>query len=131
MASKNATTTTKNVQSPANNGDNRPQFVQYRLNEKELEQAQNAADSYSDVGEILSQFIDEGYKFSCAHDTYGGGIQVFITPSKRDSVNGGLSLTARAPNLISAVAVLCWKHYTLFSQQWPRDNASGGGSSWG
>jgi len=131
MASKNATKTTENNVTSGASGDNRPQFVQYRLNEGEMEQARNAAETFSDVAEILSQFVEEGYKFSCSRDTYGGGVQVFLTPVKRESVNGGLSLTARAPNLIAATAVLCWKHYTLFAQVWPRENVSSGGSTWG
>lgn len=108
-----------------------PQFVKRRLSDKELEAAKAAADNYSDVGEIVSQMIDESYKFSASHDTWGGGVQVFMTPSDPDSPNMGMTLSARAPNLISAVAVLCYKHYTLFAQMWPREDDGNKGPNWG
>jgi len=120
---------TNNVDNGARSGP--PQFIQYRLNEQEMEQAKNAAETYSDLGEIVAQFIEEGYKFSASHDNYGGGTQCFITPSEKDRPNSGFTLSARAPTLIAAVAVLCWKHYTLFSQEWPQDVQPNRGGGWG
>lgn len=121
MATKNATEKTKNGSETAKVGGNMPSFVKYNLSEDERDQAKNAADTLQDVGEIVAQFIDEGYKFSASHDNYGGGTQVFITPQKPDSVNAGWTLSARGPSLVLAVGVLAWKHFTLFSRDWPKD----------
>lgn len=133
MASKNATRTTNTSENSSGNGvkHGAPQFIQYRLNEEELSQAKNAADTYSDLGEIVDQFISEGYKFSASHDNYGGGVQCFITPASSENPNHGYTLSARAPSLIAAVAVLCWKHYTLFSQDWPKGEGQQRGQGWG
>lgn len=108
-----------------------PQFIKARLTDVQLEAAKAAADNYSDVGEIVSQMIDEGYKFSASHDGWGGGVQVFMTTGDSESVNFRYTLSARAPTLIAAVAVLCYKHYTLFSQNWPKDDDGNKGPNWG
>lgn len=108
-----------------------PQFIKTRLTDIQLEAAKAAADNYSDVGEIVSQMIDEGYKFSASHDGWGGGVQVFMTTGDEDNVNFRYTLSARAPTLIAAVAVLCYKHYTLFSQNWPKDDDGNKGPNWG
>lgn len=121
MATKNATETTKNGKSNEKAGDRMPSFVKYNLSDDERDQAKNAAETLADVGEIVAQLIDEGYKFSASHDNYGGGTQVFITPQKPDSVNAGWTLSARGPSLVLAVGVLAWKHFTLFSRDWPKD----------
>lgn len=119
--SKNETKTGK---TSAANGDRRaPQFVQYRLSNEQLAMARNAAETFSDVAGIISQLVDEGYKFSIAVDKYGGGVQAFITPCGDGTLNWGWTLTARAPGLIEAVALIAWKHYTLFEQVWPKDAA--------
>jgi hypothetical protein len=132
-ASKNATNTTKTENVSGARGDERriPQFIQYRLTEDETSQAKNAAETFADIGEIFEQMINEGYKVSASHDGYGGGCQVFMTPSGKEGVNIGYTLTARAPTLLAAVAVLCWKHYTLFSQDWPKDQGEHKGAAWG
>lgn len=98
-----------------------PSFVKYNLTDDERDQAKNAAETLQDVGEIVAQFVDDGYKFSASHDNYGGGTQVFITPQKPDSVNAGWTLSARGPSLVLAVGVLAWKHYTLFGREWPKN----------
>jgi len=120
MASKNAIETTKTDKKTANGGDRMPSFVKYNLSDDERDQARNAAETLQDVGEIVAQLIDEGYKFSASHDNYGGGTQVFITPQKPDSVNAGWTLSARGPSLVLAIGVLAWKHFTLFSRDWPK-----------
>jgi len=132
MASKNATVTSKSTSTVgANGGRLPPQFVKYRLNDDELSQAKSACENATDIGEIVSQFVAEGYKFSAGKDNYGGGIQVFLTPSVPTSVNTGWTLTARAPDLTAAVGMLAWKHYTLFGMDWPKENADSGGPNWG
>jgi len=132
-ATKNSTKQSNSSNNSGNNGarSGPPQFIQYRLNEEELGQAKNAAETYSDLGEIVAQFIEEGYKFSASHDNYGGGSQCFITPSTKENPNSGYTLSARAPTLIAAVAVLCWKHYTLFGQEWPYEALVQRGGGWG
>jgi hypothetical protein len=108
-----------------------PQFIKRRLTDKELEAAKAAADTYNDVGEIFMQMIDEGYKVSASHDGWGGGVQVFMTTADEESPNFGYTLSARGPNLIAAVAVICYKHYSLFSQDWPKDDDGNKGPNWG
>lgn len=130
--SKDTTSNSKKSSGNEKSGDRMPPaFIKYRLSEEELAQAKNAAAEYSDVGEIIEGFIAEGYKFSCSHDNWGGGTQVFITPQTGDNRNVGFTLSARGPELIPAVAVLCWKHYTLFGQEWPKEQGEARGSNWG
>lgn len=131
-ASKDETNTTRTSGKPADSGvKGPPQFIQYRLSDEELAQAHNAAENFADVVEIFDQMIGEGYKLSASYDAYGGGTQVFMTPSNKGNVNAGYTLTARAPSLTAAVAVLCWKHYTLFAQDWPKEPDSRKGTGWG
>lgn len=108
-----------------------PQFVKYRMTDEEIKDAQNTVDGLQDVLEIIAQFCDLGYKFSASHDDYGGGTQCFLTPSKTDNPNYGWTLSARGPSLVSAFAVLVYKHFTLFNQEWPKDSAPARGASWG
>jgi len=131
-ASRSETSGTNGKQSSERGGaSGPPQFIQYRLSDAEMEQAKNAADTYSDIGEIFTQLIDEGYKVSASHDNYGGGVQVFLTPGSQKIDNWGYTLTARAPTLLAAVAVLAWKHYTLFTCDWPKGASERKGSGWG
>jgi hypothetical protein len=108
-----------------------PSFVKYRLSDDEMAQAREAATTLSDVGEIFTQMISEGYKLSASHDGYGGGVQVFMTPTDPEGENAGWTLTARAPFLLQAVGVLAWKHYTLFSQKWPKVATETKTGAWG
>lgn len=111
--------------------NSRPSFVRYRLTEAELAQARNACLELGDLGGIIEQFIEEGYKFSAGFDSYGGGIQAFITPAKKGMVNEGWTLTARAPDVRLAIGMLAFKHYTLFDQTWPKDAPQNKGETWG
>jgi hypothetical protein len=134
--SKNSMKPTSQSSEDGVNGDKSPrkgapQFIQYRLSEDEVEQARQSADSYSDVAELLNQFIVEGFKFSTSHDSYGGGVQCFITPASPQAANAGYTLSARAPTLHAAIAVLCWKHYTLFEGAWPKEDSGTRGGGWG
>jgi len=132
MPSKNVTNVTKSPEQPAGRGvSGPPQFVKYRLTDDEMDQAKNAATEMADIGEIFAQLIGEGYKVSASYDNYGKGVQVFLTPSNKDNANFGWTLTARAPMLLLAVGVLCWKHYTLFMQNWPKEVSEQQGSGWG
>jgi hypothetical protein len=108
-----------------------PEFVQYRLSEDEFAQAKEACSEFSDVVAVFQQFIAEGYKVSMSHDSYGGGVQVFATPVDKGSVNGGWTLSARAPTIEQACGVLAFKHYTLFDQVWPKDVGTRRGEVWG
>jgi hypothetical protein len=108
-----------------------PQFVKYRMTDEEIKAAQDTVDNLSDVMEIIAQFCDLGYKFSASHDDYGGGTQVFLTPSKPENPNYGWTLSARGPSLVAAFAVLVYKHFTLFGQEWPKEQQAARGQSWG
>jgi hypothetical protein len=108
-----------------------PQFVKFRMSEEQIKQAQDTVDGLSDVMAIIGEFCDAGYKFSASHDDYGGGTQVFLTPSKSDNPNFGWTLSARGPSLVAAFAVLVYKHFTLFDQNWPKDQQAPRGESWG
>jgi len=131
-ASENGKSETKaSGRSGGGGGSAPPQFIQYRLSDEEMDQAKNAADTYSDIGEIFTQLIDEGYKVSASHDNYGGGVQVFLTPQLPKMDNWGYTLTGRAPTLLAAVAVIAWKHYTLFTCDWPKGASDRKGGSWG
>lgn len=107
-----------------------PSFIRYTLTDDELRGAKAAAESLDNVEEVIDQLVGEGYKFSVSTDNYGGGIQCFITPTKRDHPNGGFTLSARAPTLTLALGVLAYKHYTIFSQSWPKDTAGAKGAPW-
>jgi len=131
--SKNATKETKTSgQNGASGVSNaRPNFVRYRLTEAEIAQARNACLELGDLAAVIEQFIEEGYKFSASKDTYGGGIQTFLTPQKSDNANWGWSLTSRAPDVRLAVGMLAFKHYTLFDGVWPQEAPANKGETWG
>jgi len=124
---------TTNGKNKSGNNGGRPsaQFIKYRLTEKELDAARDARPQDAELVGIVQQLTAEGYKFSASYDSYGGGIQVFITPTSPDSPNAGFTLSARAPDLLSAVGVLLYKHYTLFSQEWPADIPDQKTPAWG
>jgi hypothetical protein len=129
---KNKTSTKNSNGANVHSGGNPPpMFVKYRLTEAELSQARNACVGLADIGGIITQFIDEGYKFSAGVDNYGGGMQAFITPNAKCPDNQGWTLSARAPDLLLAVGMLAFKHYTLFGQNWPKDVPERKGETWG
>jgi hypothetical protein len=101
------------------------------MSPEEVAQARGAAEAVGDIEEIFDQLIGEGYKVSCSHDNYGGGVQVFLTPVVKDSPNWGWTLTGRAPTLALATGIVAFKHYTLFAQTWPKDTEGGKGEAWG
>jgi hypothetical protein len=115
----------------ANGANVRPEFVKYRLTEKELAQARAACASPLDLGAIIGNFVDEGYKISIGHDNYGGGFQAFATSAVKDGPNFGWTLTARAPDVEQALGMLAYKHFTLFNRQWPKEVAVNKGETWG
>lgn len=117
---------------PDSNGANQPpSFIKYRLNDDELKQARAAADEFSDIGSVIENWISQGYKFSASRDNYGGGYQVFITPTSTDNLNWGYTLSSRAPTLEAAIAVQAWKHEILFMENWPKEQTTGDKPSWG
>lgn len=108
-----------------------PQFIKYRLSEEELAQAMDLKFDESDLFEFMSGCIDEKLKFSASFDGYGGGVQCFLTPGKEDDVNIGYTLSARAPDLLNAIAVLKFKHIDLFKRDWPKEQVVSTGQAWG
>ncbi len=124
--------TTKNEKKQEGSGVRTPpQFVKYRMSDEEIKAAQDTVDDLGDVFEVIAQLCDFGYKFSASHDDYGGGTQCFLTPTKEDNENWGWTLSARGPSLVAAFAVLIYKHFTLFNQEWPKEQAPARGQSWG
>ncbi len=116
----------------AENGDRKPpQFIKYRLTDEELETAKEIELDPEDLAEFMVDVILERYKFSCSFDNWGGGVQCFLTPGDSENANFGYTLSARAPNLLSAVGLLRFKHINLFSGIWPKEAAPGQGNPWG
>lgn len=109
-----------------------PQFIKYRLSDEELETYQTSEVMVSDdVFVFVMDCVDQRLKFSVSHDNYGGGVQAFLTPSEADDPNYGYTLSARAPNLLSAIGLLRFKHENLFKGIWPKDQQPASGSRWG
>lgn len=114
------------------NGDKPiPSFVKYRMSDEEMADFQSNQTMDEDgIFQFMCWCIDNRVKFSASYDAYGGGCQAFLTPGKPEDKNFGLTLSARAPDLLNAVSLLHYKHFVLFKQEWPKDGGQRG-SVWG
>ena len=131
--SKNSNKSVNGIEKKDVLGDNRqpPQFVQYRLTDEELAEAKQHLLTPDGVITEISALCENGYKMSVSVDKYGGGLSAFLTPTSPDNENFGFTLSARAPSFIQAFSLLVWKHYELFSQDWPKEQRQSKGNSWG
>lgn len=74
--------------------------------------------SDAELMEGMAALAGEGYKISLSYDQRSDCIGVYIT-SPEKARNGALQcLSARAPSMAQAVAVLLYKHYTLLAGDW-------------
>lgn len=66
----------------------------------------------------LEGLISQGYRFTTSWDMRADCVGCYLTaPKERDS-EPAKCLSARAPDLFSAVMVLCFKHFTLLNEDW-------------
>jgi len=80
----------------------------------------------------LEEMVDNYYKMSVKHDSYGGGVQVSLTCSKDTNIDYGLVMTSRAPDTYNALWLSCFKHVILFNSVWDEYASDGSKvSQWG
>lgn len=119
------------VKSAENGARKIPQFIKYRLTDDELDEAREIVLDTEDVFNFIVDVVTQNYKFSASYDSYGGGVQCFLTPGDPENENYGYTLSARAPDLMNAINMLRFKHNNLFSGIWPKETDKPTGNAWG
>lgn len=125
--SKSPTSATAN----GNGGGNPlPTFVSCELNDDERQHVKTRLIGSVDMVDQIEGLVQEGYKFSFSFDERSQAIMVVGT-GQNTSANKGLALSARAPSVVGAWTVWCYKHYEKLKEHWGDAPQNSQRQSWG
>lgn len=93
-------------------------FVNLRLSEDDKGQILEAKRNVEIMMQDCGALIYNGYKLSFNYDRYSGAQQVTLTCTAPDDPNYGYAISARHPDLDTALATLLYKHYELANAIW-------------
>lgn len=84
------------------------------------------------LGEKSEALVTDGYKISLSMDRIHDCFQASATCTDSESEDYGFCLTARAPDVWSALGVLLFKHYVVLEGDWAsREATATKGDKWG
>lgn len=98
-------------------------FVKCELDKETKEQAKKWDLKYEATFNGLERLINDGYKLSISRDTYHDATGVFLTMPTREHAHHGYCLTARGPDILSALKMLVYKHYNVLGEHWDTEVA--------
>lgn len=93
-------------------------FVNLRLSDDDKGQILEAKRNVEIMMQDCGALIYNGYKLSFNYDRYSGAQQVTLTCTAPDDPNYGYAISARHPDLDTALATLLYKHYELANAIW-------------
>lgn len=105
-------------------------FVRSELTAQEKEHVKSQEYSWDDIPEHLNALVEAGYKVSISADKRSDAVAVWLSPIEESNSNYGFVLSARGPNVLAALAVAIYKHYTKFDGVWPKDDQAQQLDSW-
>lgn len=80
----------------------------------------------------LADVIGEGFKISVSYDERSDCVGAYLTAPKESGLGGAVCLSARAPTLETALAVLLYKHFEVLREDWSSADSEGGArDKWG
>lgn len=123
---------------PRGKQQKRPQFelkgfVACDLAKDVREQAKAwVAEHSQDLGPKTEALISDGYKVSLSCDRVHDCFQASATCTDVDKDDYGFCLTARAPDVWSALGILLYKHYIVLDGEWAsRASTASTSDKWG
>ena len=66
----------------------------------------------------ISALVDDGYKISFSLDRFHDAYQASMSYQVNGHTNSGFTLSARGPDLGSAVGMLLYKHFVVLDGDW-------------
>jgi hypothetical protein len=96
-------------------------FIQRELTPVEIQACKDWDENEESLFAHMVSLCDVGYKITFRLDEYNGGFGCWLLPAKDDPDNSGLILTGRGSAPWKAFKQALYKHYVLFTEQWPRD----------
>lgn len=121
------------MSTPAKNkggGDYAP-FVQCELTDDEKGFVREHLLTGAKVLEMLSNFVENGYRTSLTYDLRNDAVSVIVTGVGETCPNKGLALSGRGPTVQGALTVLAYKHSEKLKEQWPKPSGEKKRDSWG
>lgn len=81
-----------------------------------------------DLGGKVESLVSDGYKVSMSLDRIHDCFQASVTCTDPERDDYGFCLTARAPDVWSALGMLLYKHYIVLDGQWASREATASSS---
>lgn len=105
-------------------------FVRSELTAQEKEHVKSQQYVWDDIPEHINALVEAGYKLSISADKRTDAVAVWLSPIEDSNPNFGYVLSARGPDVLSALSVAIYKHYTKFDGVWPKDGDTQQLDSW-
>lgn len=93
-------------------------WVECPLTDHDKEHLRAEEFSAQEIIEGITALVSSGYKLSISFDERSDAVGAYLTAPKQGSSNRVVCLSARAPFLEAALAVLLYKHYTKLKEDW-------------
>lgn len=110
------------------NGTSMPRFVDVKLSAEQREVFATSSWTEADVVVELTRLVSSGYRVGCSWSSEHQSYTVSLTCRAPGDENNGLCMTSFAGNLVTALALAVYKHWTVSGGVWltAADQALGG-----
>lgn len=99
------------------------EFININLNEQEDVDKAEAIPNYDTLLALLTEEVENGYKFTLKWDERGNCMSVFMQNTDVEHENGGLILTGRGGTAASALRECIYCHRNILQGEWARANS--------
>lgn len=112
------------------NGGVLPRFIDVRLSQEQRAEFKAASYTPQSLALFLEEMCASGYRVGCAYSGERGSFTVSFTCRDDQSPNHNLCMTSFAGDLLTAIALACFKHSVVTEGVWVVEGDSAGGE-WG
>jgi hypothetical protein len=106
-------------------------FVSCELNDDEKSFVRDHLLTGAKVLEMLSNFVENGYRTSLTYDLRNDAVSIIVTGVGDGCPNKGLALSGRGPTVQGACTVLAYKHSEKLHEVWPKPSGEKKRDTWG
>jgi len=120
------------TKSPATykNGANMPEMINCHLSDEQKAAVKANIPPVKTLLEAIEEWCADHYKLTISFDDSTDCYSVFLIGKEDQATNAGLMLSAYAPVLNGALAMLLFKHQHVLQGDWGVHSAGNNGNNW-
>lgn len=108
----------KSVAKKATNAKQWTTFVEISLAGHSLEQVNEAFGDSDALGDAIQTMAQTGYRISISHSPANDAMIASATCKAEGDVNEGCTMTSFAMDWVTALRIMCYKHFVVTKEDW-------------